>query len=101
MGSAGCRYHLRELNSAHGESASPPALCDAEAGGKSSALQKSYCSQCEISTQTAPSETGSGVVGLVSATELQKNHSPGTGASHQRSRWAAADCASCQGSKRI
>ena len=40
MGSAGCRYHLHELNSAHGEPASLPRLCDAEAGGKSSALQK-------------------------------------------------------------
>lgn len=40
MGSAGCRHHLQELTSAHGEPASLPGLCDAGAGGKSPALQK-------------------------------------------------------------
>lgn len=40
MGSAGCGYHLPELNSAHGEPASLPGPCDAEVGGKSSAPQK-------------------------------------------------------------
>ena len=40
MGSAGRRYHLHKLNFAHGEPASLPGLCDADVGGKNSALQQ-------------------------------------------------------------